>query len=121
MVKSRSIDQIAHEITDNLEPNIFEAHTEKCNIDVVDYALVQSELSLFAYYDRYFWVAFDKEYPEEEGYYWLTVVTEYGEIKVVPTFWYGEDSLRYWKRKYKKLVAWKHCILPEPYTEESDF
>lgn len=121
MVKSRSINQIAHEITDNLKPHIFEACNEECNMDVVEYSLVESELSLFAYYDRFFWVPFEKAQPEEEGHYWLTVVTEYAEVKTVLTFWYGMDSLRYWKRKFKKLVAWKHCILPEPYNEYENF
>lgn len=118
MVNSRSIDGIAHEISDSLKPYVFETFTENCNMDVVEYALVESELSRFCYYEQYYWNDFENgETPDDEGYYWLTVLTQEGERKVVLTKWYGRDSLYFWKRKFQKLLAWKACILPEPYMD----
>lgn len=118
MVQSKSIDEISHEIADNLKENVFEVITDECNMDVVEYYLIEEELARFSYYDRYFWSEFRKAIPENEGYYWLTVITKDGERKVVLAKWYNRSSFRYWANKFKVLLAWKPCILPEPYKED---
>ncbi len=118
MIESMSVGQIANEIADDLKDDIFEVFTEECNKEVVEWCLVESELTQFVYYDKLFWQEFKNGFPEEDQYYWLTVITEDGDRKVVLTKWYGKNSFKYWKSKYRYLLAWKPCILPEPYKED---
>lgn len=115
MIESKTIGEIAGEVLKTLEGDVFETFTDECNMDVVEYRLVEDALSLFSYYDKAFWTEFKNEIPEEPGFYWITVITEREERKVTLINWYGKNSFRYWKSKFKYLVAWKICIFPEPY------
>lgn len=117
MIESKSVGEISLEIGRNLKKNIIEIFTEECNKEVVEYCLVKSELSRFLSYDKYSWNEFnDNECtPRDEGYYWLTVIDNDGERRVVLIKWYNRNSLRYWNSVFKELIAWKICIMPEPY------
>lgn len=117
MIRSKTINDIAHEITDNLHPYIFEIFTEERNMDVVEYILVEDELSKFCYYEQYYWKQFRDGSPKEEGYYWLTVIDDAGKRKVVLTKWYSGNSYWFYRNKYKSLIAWKRCIMPDPYED----
>lgn len=118
LIRSKSIDEIAHEIAENLQPFVFETTTDDCYMDVIEYYLVINELSKFCYYEQFFWCEFKDNFPEKEGYYWFTVLTNDGEKKVILAKWYNKNSFTFWKKRFKKLIAWKPCILPEIYRED---
>lgn len=115
MLRSKYISEIAEEIEENLRPYVFEIETEECNMCVVEHRLVLGELEWFSEYDQYGWCEFEVSPPREQGTYWLTVIDNNDDRKVVVAQWYSQSSLRYWKGKFKELIAWKICFLPSPY------
>nr|WP_300660554.1 hypothetical protein [uncultured Acetatifactor sp.] len=115
MIRRKSIDKKAQEIEDNLRPYVFNVDTDECNMDVVEYRIVLGELQSFSEYDQYGWCEFEEAPPKEPGFYWLTVIDNNDDKKVVAGQWYGQYSLRFWKGRFKELIAWKPCILPEAY------
>ena len=109
---------IAREIERSLRGSLIEVVTEERNMDVVEYCLVEDELTRLSDYDSRNWRMVSDGLPSEPGKYWFSVECWGGAQDVVLVVWYGQmydrETVSGLRDRHRLVVAWMPCIMPEP-------